>query len=78
MTNLACFALASVLVLASAGCKTEKAEPTTTAASATATNPYAIDEEDVPTTVDFEDEANKAITPDNVEAEVAKMEQELK
>ena len=61
-----------------AACKRdEKPEATRAATSASAANPYAIDEDDVPTSVDFEQDALQAITPENVEAEVAKMEKEL-
>lgn len=56
-------------------CKSEKPKATTVA-SATA-NPYAIEDDDVPVSVDFEEESLKAITPANVEEEVAKMEKEL-
>jgi hypothetical protein len=57
-------------------CKSEKPQPTQ-APAATIDNPYTIDDEDVKVAPDFEEEALKAITPENVEAEVAKMEKEL-
>ena len=56
-------------------CKSDKPQPTQ--APATIENPYTIDDEDVKVAPDFEEEALKAITPENVEAEVAKMEKEL-
>ena len=64
-----------LLVLACA-CKSEKPQPTP-APAATVDNPYTIDDEDVAVAPDFEEAALKAITPENVEAEVAKMEKEL-
>jgi hypothetical protein len=57
-------------------CKSEKPQPTP-APAATVDNPYTIDDEDVAVAPDFEEEALKAVTPENVEAEVAKMEKEL-
>ena len=57
-------------------CKSEKPQPTQ-APAATIDNPYTIDDEDVAVAPDFEEEALKSITPENVEAEVAKMEKEL-
>lgn len=57
-------------------CKSDKPQPTQSA-SATVDNPFTIDDEDVPVAPDFEEEALKAVTPENVEAEVAKMEKEL-
>ena len=64
------------VVLLLIACKSEKPQPTQ-APAATSDNPYTIDEEDVAVAPDFEEEALKAITPENVEAEVAKMEKEL-
>ena len=40
-------------------------------------DPFRIDDEDVPVSADYEEEALKSITPANVEDEVAKMEKEL-
>jgi hypothetical protein len=62
--------------LASFACKSEKPQAMQ-APSATFENPYTIEDDDVPVAPDFEEEAQKAITPENVEAEVAKMEKEL-
>lgn len=66
-------AFIAVLLLA---CKSEKPQPTTSP-PATVDNPYTIDDDDVAVPPDFEEEAMKAVTPENVEAEVAKMEKEL-
>lgn len=71
----AAFLLALGLVLAPLACKSEKPKATTVASASA--NPYAIDDDDVPTSVDFEEETLKSITPENVEEEVAKMEKEL-
>jgi hypothetical protein len=57
-------------------CKSDKPEATQ-APAATVDNPYTIDDEDVAVAPDFEEEALKAITPENVDEEVAKMEKEL-
>jgi hypothetical protein len=57
-------------------CKSDNKPKATTVASASA-DPFKIDDEDVPVSVDYEEEALKSITPDNVEEEVAKMEKEL-
>ena len=76
MTRCASALLVLCGLLSTAGCKREKKPEPLVVGSATA-NPYAIDDDDVPTSVDYEEEAEKAITPENVEAEVAKMEKEL-
>ena len=65
---------AALLVLLA--CKSDKPQPTQ-APAATIDHPYTIDDEDVKVAPDFEEEAMKAITPENVEAEVAKMEKEV-
>jgi hypothetical protein len=57
-------------------CKEDKPQPTQ-APAATSDNPYTIDDDDVKVAPDFEEEALKDITPENVEAAVAKMEKEL-
>jgi hypothetical protein len=66
------FAVASTML----ACKRDN-KPEPLAAGSASVNPYAIDDDDVPTSVDFEEEAEKQITPENVEAEVAKMEKDL-
>lgn len=59
-------------------CKSEKPQPSQApATSAESPNPYAIEDDDVKVAPDFEEEALKDITPENVEAEVAKMEKEI-
>ena len=63
-------------LLGVAACKRDH-KPEPLAVGSASPKPYAIDDDDVPTPVDFEEEAQKAITPENVEAEVAKMEKEL-
>lgn len=69
--------LAALAALPALGaCKSDKPKATTVAPSASA-NPFAIEDDDVPTSVDFEEEALRSITPENVEEEVAKMEKEL-
>ena len=67
---------ALLIALLSVACKSEKPQPTQ-APAATADNPYTIDDADVSVAPDFEEAALKAVTPENVEAEVAKMEKEL-
>lgn len=67
---------ALLIAMVCIACKSEKPQPTP-APAATVDNPYTIDDEDVAVAPDFEEEALKAITPENVEAEVAKMEKEL-
>ena len=67
---------ALLIALVCIACKAEKPQPTPAPAT-TNENPYTIDDEDVAVAPDFEEEALKAITPENVEAEVAKMEKEL-
>lgn len=68
--------LFAALVALLVACKSDKPQPTQ-APAATTDNPYTIDEDDVAVAPDFEEDALKAITPENVEAEVAKMEKEL-
>ena len=65
-----------LIALLCIACKEEKPQPTP-APAATVDNPFTIDDEDVAVAPDFEEAALKAITPENVEAEVAKMEKEL-
>lgn len=65
-----------IVAMLCVACKSEKPQPTQ-APAATIDNPYTIDDEDVKVAPDFEEEALKDITPENVEAEVAKMEKEL-
>lgn len=75
MKRLVVAALAASVLIA---CKSERPQPTPAPSdSNAAANLYTIDEKDVPVAPDFEEEALKAITPENVEAEVAKMEKEL-
>jgi hypothetical protein len=69
-------ALLFAIIACAFACKSEKPQPTP-APAATADNPYTIDDEDVAVAPDFEEAALKAVTPENVEAEVAKMEKEL-
>lgn len=70
-------ALALAAALALVACKTDKAAPTTAPSASATANPYAIDDDEVPTSVDYEKEALESITPENLEAEVAKLEKEL-
>jgi hypothetical protein len=56
------------------------AKPTATAAAASATataTAVAANDDDIPSEVDFEDEAEKDITVDNLEAELASLEKEV-
>jgi len=71
--------VAVIIALAlTCACKSEKPQPTPAPSDSTpANNPYTIADDDVPVAPDFEEEALKAITPENVEAEVAKMEKDL-
>ncbi len=55
-------------------------KPTTTAAAVQSSAPaitVAVRDEDIPAEVDFEAEAEKEITVDNMDAELAAMEKEL-
>lgn len=61
---------------------TVSAKPTAAAtakatATAATTAVVAANDDDIPAEVDFEDEAEKDITADNLEAEIGKMEKEL-
>jgi hypothetical protein len=68
-------ALAALAVLA--GCKHEKKPEALTAPSATPSlSRYAIHDEDVPVPADFED-AGATITPENLAAELEKLEREV-
>lgn len=66
----------------SAPAKTDKPAETTKEATKPATTPAALaqapdPDEDIPTTADFEEEAEKEITKDSVDAEVDKLAKEI-
>jgi len=78
-------ALGVTLMLSLAAC--EKKDPAAgtvdsaapaTAAASDASAASAVTASAVPTEQDFEDDAERTITPQNIEAEIAKLEAELK
>ena len=65
------------IALVCVACKSEKPQPTPAPSDTDTTDMWKIEDSDVPVAPDYEEEALKAVTPENVEAEVAKMEKEL-
>lgn len=78
LVPVAMVAVLGALALTLAACKTDKPQPTPAPSDSSSNNDmWKIDDGDVPVAPDYEEEALKAVTPENVEAEVAKMEKEI-
>ena len=62
-----------IVALAVAGCEAKKQEP----APAPAPSAAPVSDDQIATSVDFEEKAAQEITEDNAEQELAKLEQEI-